>query len=217
MRIALIRREYITHLDGVNRFIALLGEGLAKLGHKPLVASWSRGNVSDLAKWFAEMHGLDAPIPIYTLREGPCSEDPWVKIAWDWWTKGSRWLRREADVAIVNGVVPLRFRPKIAVNHGIWKASAARPYIFAAKALYRLYDDVVCVSERLREEFRASMGRDCSVIPIPLKLEMYRPAREREDFIVHIGTRPVKNPHISIEAAKILRERGYKVKAHSHR
>jgi len=29
MRIALIRREYVTHLDGVNKFIALLAEGLA--------------------------------------------------------------------------------------------------------------------------------------------------------------------------------------------
>jgi len=33
MRIALTRREYITHLDGVNRFTALLAESLAKLGH----------------------------------------------------------------------------------------------------------------------------------------------------------------------------------------
>jgi len=34
MKIALIRREYITHLDGVNRFIALLAEGLKRLGHE---------------------------------------------------------------------------------------------------------------------------------------------------------------------------------------
>jgi len=40
MKIALIRREYITHLDGDNRFIALLGEGLRKLGHKIEVFSW---------------------------------------------------------------------------------------------------------------------------------------------------------------------------------
>ena len=40
MRIALIRREYITHLDGVNRFIAWLAEGLHKLGHDIVLASW---------------------------------------------------------------------------------------------------------------------------------------------------------------------------------
>jgi hypothetical protein len=31
MKIALIRREYITHLDGVNRFIALLAEAIIML------------------------------------------------------------------------------------------------------------------------------------------------------------------------------------------
>ena len=34
MKIALIRRGNITQLDGVNRFIALLAEGLRKLGHE---------------------------------------------------------------------------------------------------------------------------------------------------------------------------------------
>ena len=33
-KIALIRREYIMHLDGVNKFIALLAEGLRRLGHE---------------------------------------------------------------------------------------------------------------------------------------------------------------------------------------
>ena len=40
MRIALIRRVDITHIDGVNRFIALLAEGFAKLGHEPFILSW---------------------------------------------------------------------------------------------------------------------------------------------------------------------------------
>jgi hypothetical protein len=30
----LIRREYITHLDGVNRFTASLAEGLKRLGNE---------------------------------------------------------------------------------------------------------------------------------------------------------------------------------------
>jgi len=40
MKVALIRREYITHIDGVNRFIALLAEGLARLGHTSFIVSW---------------------------------------------------------------------------------------------------------------------------------------------------------------------------------
>ena len=78
MKIALIRREYITHLDGVNRFIALLAEGLIKLGHEPLIASWCwYGTPREmLPKWFREIHGLDVEIPIYTLKGSPCSGDP---------------------------------------------------------------------------------------------------------------------------------------------
>ena len=39
MRIALTRRVHITHVDGVNRFIALLAESLAKLRYNPLILS----------------------------------------------------------------------------------------------------------------------------------------------------------------------------------
>ena len=91
MRIALIRREYITHLDGVNRFIALLVEGLAKLGHDPLIMTWCYNGIAkdQLPDWFTKMHGLSTTIPIYTLQAEPCQGDPWLKIAWDWWWKGS--------------------------------------------------------------------------------------------------------------------------------
>jgi len=35
---------------------------------------------------------------------------------------------------------------------------------------------------------------------------------ERENFIVHVGTRLVKNPRVSVEAVEILRRRGFDVK-----
>jgi len=117
------------------------------------------------------------------------------------------------DVTIVNGVVPLRFRPKVAVNHGI-TLKVNKPYLYVVKRLYRGYDKVICVSHRLREEVRSVLGVDCEVIPLPMKLELYKPRSisEREDIVVHIGTRPVKNPHISIEAVKLLRRRGFNTK-----
>jgi len=215
MRIALIRREYITHLDGVNSFIALLAEGLAKLGHDPLIMTWCYNGIAkdQLPGWFAKMHGLSTTIPIYTLQTGPCQGDPWLKMAWDWWWKGSRLLHKEGvDVTIVNGVVPLRFSPKIIVNHGVF--TAGKLYRWVAKLLYRRYDAVACVSNKLRSEVKSNLGVDCRVVPLPMKLELYKPASlgERENVIVHIGTRPIKNPQISIEAIKILRKRGYNVK-----
>jgi glycosyltransferase involved in cell wall biosynthesis len=201
MKIALIRREYITHLDGVNRFIALLAESLRKLGHEVEIFSWCYRGVcrERLEEWFREIHGLDTAIPIHTLREGPCGGDPWARMALDWFFKGSRMLRGSGfDVVIMNGTVPLRFRPQVAVNHGI-TLNAGKLYLFAAKWLYKHYDKVICVSHRLREEVRNILGINCEIIPLPMKLELYKPRsiNEREDMVIHIGARPVKNPHIS--------------------
>jgi glycosyltransferase involved in cell wall biosynthesis len=213
MRIALIRRVSITGFDGVNRFIALLAEGLAKLGHEPIIISLCHEGVEDreLTRWFKEAHGLDLEIPIHTLRHG-CGGS-WLSIAWNWWWRGSKLLRKEGvDVVIVNGVVPLRFSPKIIVNHGVF--TAGKLYRWVAKLLYRRYDAVACVSNKLRSEVRSNLGVDCRVVPLPMKLDLYKPASpgERENVVMHIGTRPIKNPQISIEAIKILRRHGYNVK-----
>jgi glycosyltransferase involved in cell wall biosynthesis len=87
-------------------------------------------------------------------------------------------------------------------------------YRWVAKLLYRRYDAVVCVSNKLRSEVKSTLGVDCRVVPLPMKLDLYKPVNpaERENMVVHIGTAPVKNPQISIESVKILRKRGYKVK-----
>ena len=47
-----------------------------------------------------------------------------------------------------------------------------------------------------------------------MKLDLYRPVkyRDRENVIVYVGTRPVKNPWISIEATRILRAGGHNVR-----
>jgi glycosyltransferase involved in cell wall biosynthesis len=216
VKIAITRREYITHLDGVNRFITLLAESLRKLGHEVEIFSWCYRGVDKerLEEWFKEIHGLDTVIPIHTLRKEPCEGDSWIRIALGWFFKGSAMLRKgEFDATIVNGVVPLRFRPRIAVNHGI-TLKVNKLYLYATKQLYKHYDRVICVSYKLREEVRSVLGIDCEVIPLPMKLELYKPRSisEREDIVVHIGTRPVKNPHISIEAVKLSRRRGFNTK-----
>jgi glycosyltransferase involved in cell wall biosynthesis len=108
---------------------------------------------------------------------------------------------------------PLGLRPKVAVNYGI-TLKVDKPYLYAVKRLYRGCDKVICVGYRLREEVRSVLGVYCEVVPLPMKLDLYKPRSisEREDIVVHIGTRPVKNPHISIEALKLLRRRGFNTK-----
>ena len=210
MRIALIRREYITHLDGVNRFIAWLAEGLHKLGHDTILASWCYSEQvpkEELEQWFREKHGLDFEIPIYTLRKEPCRGDPWAKMLWEWWTQGSTLLKRlDIDIVIVNGVTPLRFKPKIVVAHGIHRSPSSTERLIL-KILYSTYDTVICVSEVSHTEYKGIT--ECRyIIPLPIKLELYKPSTKREDIIVHIGTRLIKNPHISIETVEKLREKG---------
>jgi glycosyltransferase involved in cell wall biosynthesis len=99
------------------------------------------------------------------------------------------------------------------VNHGI-TLQGNKLYLNAVKRLYRRYDKVICVSHKLRGEVRSVLGVDCEVIPLPMKLELYKPRsiNERKDIVVHIGTRIVKNPYISIEAIRLLRRRDFNTK-----
>jgi glycosyltransferase involved in cell wall biosynthesis len=217
MRVTLIRREYITYLDGINKFIAWLGEGLAKLGHEVFLASWCySGDVgeSSLSAWFKRIHGLDVEIPVYTLERGPCRGTPWFRIMSKWWSRG-KWLleRNSADIAVVNGVLPLRFKPKVAVAHGpILKWSLARRLV--QRALYSTFDRVICVSEETRRQCSKAGILSChEIIPLPVKLDLYKPVdlSARKNIVVHIGTRPTKNPHISVKVVEELRNRGINI------
>jgi len=215
MRIGIVRREYIMHLDGVNRFCTYLAEGLRRLGHEVFIASWGFYGVEreGLSRWFAEVHGLDEEIPVYTIEEKPRRGGPWAEILFDWWFKGSRLLEElDADVVVVNGVVPLRFRTKVAVAHGpLGKVSKLRRLVL--KALYGMYDYVVCVSKASEEEYIGITKCD-EIIPLPFKTSLYtpKPLESRSNIVVHVGTAPRKNPQVSVEAVRILRERGFDVK-----
>ncbi|MEM2197194.1 MAG: glycosyltransferase family 4 protein [Sulfolobales archaeon] len=212
MRIGLIRREFITHLDGINRFIANLAEAFKLLGHEVFILSWShRDVVEELGRWFKTVHGLDVEIEVATLR-GPEDKDRWLTMLFDWFTKGGEMLKRfDADIAIVNGVVPIRFKPKIAVAHGPL-VGVSRLQRSVLKLLYRTYDRVVCVSEETQREYKGIVKCD-GIIPLPLKLKNFKPLEpsKRASLIVHIGTRPVKNPLVSVRAVEILRDRGHDV------
>ncbi|AFH42624.1 glycosyltransferase family 4 protein [Fervidicoccus fontis] len=213
MKIALIRREYITHIDGVNRFIAWLGEAFRKLGHDVVVISWGFYNVDrdELSKWIKDIHALDEEIEVMTLMDKPTHGDPWSRITFDWLIKGAKLLKKEeVDIAIVNGVIPLSSRPKIAIAHGPISISKIQHMVI--KALYATYDMVICVSSKSRQEY-ASIVNCEAIIPLPMKLSLYNPLdyRQRSNTIVHIGTRSVKNPEISIKTIDILRRKGYDV------
>lgn len=212
MEIAITRREYITSIDGVNRFIANLAEGLLKLGNNVKIITWSfheakRERVEEI---FKEIHMLDNSIEIISLNNKDTSLN-WAKIAFDWFTKGSKVLK-DFDAVVINGIVPIRFdKPKIAVNHG-FTIEANKFYTLIAKMLYKRCDKVVCVSKELLKEFQKFSGINLLVIPLPLKLKNFKSKKDRENIVVHIGTRKVKNVEISLKAIEILRNLGYDFK-----
>jgi len=59
----------------------------------------------------------------------------------------------------VNGVISLRFRPKIAVVHDIGLSFTANRLLIAfAKRMLRGYDTLICVSNKTRDEVRSVLG-----------------------------------------------------------
>lgn len=132
-------------------------------------------------------------------------------MMWEWYAKGGVLLRKlGAEVAVVNGVVPLRFTPKVAVVHGPL-VGVTKFQRIALRLLYSTYDATICVSRASEREY-SGIAKCNKIIPLPMRLAPYRPQPNRQNVVVHIGTRPVKNPTVSIEAVRILRERGHDVK-----
>jgi hypothetical protein len=82
-----------------------------------------------------------------------------LKIAWNWWWSGSKLLHRKGvDAVIVNGIVPLRFKPKILVVHDLGPVSTFRRYLFLGKGVLKSRDETVCLSNKTRGELHTVLG-----------------------------------------------------------
>lgn len=218
MKIALLRRKDITALDGVNRFIFNLADGLNTLNHNIHIISYSsQPNGYPNLKSFAEnFFDSEGNIKIHTLAKTSRTKGS-AKIASTWLCRGSQLLDKlNVDAVILNGIVPLKTKAtKIAVNHGMFHAGNSasakglmqQVYAQTAKYLYRNFTDIqVCVASRLAEELQQFMKIHFTIIPLPLKLHLFKtePLEHRDSMIIHIGTREEKNVELSIQAVKIL-------------
>ena len=138
IKVAIIRRGDVGGIDGVNRFIFTLADGLRKLDYQVMVfGHHMTGNPSELFS-----------VDVKTCAISNSIHGGYVKCMLDWFTCGSRILRAfEPDMIIVNGVVPLKLRTfKVAVNHGnaIFELRKSRLKRYVTKVLYNAYDRVVC-------------------------------------------------------------------------
>lgn len=209
--IAIIRRGDLGLVDGVNRFIFTLADGFEKLGRNVVVIGHHvTGDLRELRELFS------VDVDVRVIGDNSDSSSGYIKYMWDWYTRGSRLLSEiKPEMIIVNGVVPLRYRGiKIAVNHGdaIFELREDLLKRIATRRLYSTYDYTVCTSSKVLYEMR-EVGIYChEVIPLPLRLEMYKPETSREKIVIHVGTSTRKNPEISIKTIEILRDMGYDVK-----
>ncbi|MEM3763527.1 MAG: glycosyltransferase family 4 protein [Desulfurococcaceae archaeon] len=182
VRIAIARRADLGSIDGVNRFIFVLADGLKRLDNEVMIfGHHATGNP-------IEFFGVDAEIN--TISDH--GEGSLIKIMWDWYIRGSKLLRDfRPEILIVNGVVPLRLRAfKIAVNHGNAVFELRGSYLkrFITKRLYSTYDHVVCVSSKVAGEMGELKVRCDEIIPIPIILDNYSPNAGRRNIILHVGT-----------------------------
>jgi len=218
MRIAITRRGYITELDGVNKFIFNLAEGLNQLGCEVHIISHALGGsqVSNIASYAEKFFDFQGKFQIHALPFSYTNDALALPL---WFLNGSRLINKlEVDAVIINGIVPLNSRKvKIAVNHGIFTGSFLNTnritqhiYLQFAKHIY-LYgiDLTVCVSSKLKEELGKLLNIKSIVIPLPLKLNLYRtePLGKRSPLVLHVGGRSSKNAEISIQSMKILNEK----------
>lgn len=206
IKVAIIRRGDVGGIDGVNRFIFTLADGMKKLDHRVMVfGHHMTGNLSELLS-----------VDVKTCVVSNSSGGGYIKHMWEWYVRGSEILKRfSPDMIIVNGVVPLKLRTfKVAVNHGnaIFELRKSHLKRLATKMLYNAYDRVVCVSSKVASEM-GEVGLACDeIIPIPLILENYSSSCERQPIVLHVGTTPRKKPDVSVRAVKLLRSLGYNIK-----
>jgi glycosyltransferase involved in cell wall biosynthesis len=215
LRIALLRRECISTIDGVNRFIFSLADGLRVLGNEVFIISYSGRGLNSPEGDIRSFFGVEEDFKIYSLIDTSTST-PLPKVGISWITAGSGLLKNlDLDAIILNGIAPLRTNVlKISVTHGLrslnaasWKTPINQLNLQIGRFLYRKYSDYrVCISEGIQKEFQALIGLKSSVIPLPLKLHFFKNSSfsTRENSILHIGTRSGKNAEVSIKAVNFL-------------
>jgi Glycosyltransferase len=206
MRIIITRREHLDALDGTSRFVFTLGEGMRKLGNEVIFLTHHvERNFSPLEIW-----GVDAKYVAFSVPK------PIKKVVIEWFFEGSKVVNElSPDLVIMNGVAWIRSKAKkIAVIHGngLYEAKKSKWTTLALRFLYSRQDCVVCVSQKTKR-VASELGIKChEVIPIPFKNEGFKSyPRDKREFILHVGTRSEKNVPVSVEAVKLLRERGFNV------
>jgi len=208
IRVVIIRAGSALIPDGVNTFIFELGAAMIRKGLEVYILSGCGSSFHN--NQLSHIFDIDEIPEIVCLRKEQFTSR--VEQVAYWVTNGNPVLRSlKPDITIMNGVVPC-WSPgvRIVVCHGLKTHGSyhttQKLYDFL---MYRAGASLVAVSQTLKQEIASELGfKDVTVIPIGLDTRKYSslPRERREPAILHVGTRPVKNPSTTLKAFKVLSE-----------
>lgn len=206
MRIALTRREALDTPDGINIFLFSLAEALLEMGHQVTVVTSARNDQAKIRDFYSLAQWPD----IVSLADWHTDKDEhYLRALQAWIRSGNRVIRSlDPDLVIVNGAVPIRLDAFTAtVSHDAEKRLGRYPHLRTAfkRFCYARSDIVVATCEEVRSVLSEDLrmpAEQIRVIPTCVQLGSYRrkPAGQRENAILHMGTVDYKNPESSVRA-----------------
>ena len=210
MRIVLTRREALDVPDGINIFLFTLAEALLDRGHEVIIVSSAASDPKKIREYYPLRNWPDV-VPL-----GTHTSVHYTRSLRAWLAKGKQVIRGlRPDMVIVNGAVPVRLDAlTCTVSHDAEKRMERFPMLRDGfkRFCYRKSDLIVATCD----EVRSALSRDLkvpetriSVIPTCVKLSTYtnRPAGERENAILHMGTVDYKNPLGTLNAFAALKSK----------
>jgi glycosyltransferase involved in cell wall biosynthesis len=208
LNILFVRRGSVTILDGISTYILELASALEDLGHKVYILCGGR-----------EHANIKCYIREYTLVNNVPSIFNWGYVGYIPNPKAQRELlehvrRLDVDLVHFNGFIPIFANldiPKLMTHHGIPMSlnSLNRCFLlmgYKVLSPFAVHDLIITVSKKLKQELKNAVpfiGRRIVVIPPGINVEKimaYAERDERDDIVVHVGTRLQKAPEISLMA-----------------
>jgi glycosyltransferase involved in cell wall biosynthesis len=208
MRIILARRERLDVPDGIAIFIYSMAEELLRLGHEVTVACGPSLDVTKVHKYFRLSRYPDF------LSLGARRGATFPELLATWMIKGRTALNNlKPDFIVLNGALPFTFQaPTCTVSHDLERKL---PHFGLARVAYKRFayrrsPFIVVTCSELKTALSWELGIDPSrlhVIPTCVSPGSYapRPLKDRENAILHMGTKDFKNPLGTIRAFALLK------------
>jgi len=207
--IIITRLETSAQPDGINVFIWHLAEELSNRGFKVAVVSAFGADKHTIQELFDV--NLSENIDIKVLAPRGDYRKSAFKFVTLWLMKGLKVLSKlSPNLIIMNGSIPiigLKNCLKVTVNHDLesrYRFQKQYEYM-----VYRFFDYIVTTTPELKnaliKKYRLQKEK-IIIIPVGINTRKYRykGINERENAILHVGTRRSKNLEVTIRAFEYI-------------